>query len=141
MGLDVGAKEMHTYNQKLIPRAREMRKNQTAAEQHVWQVLRTLPYKFRRQRPFGRFIVDFYCPAVKLVVEVDGDSHFSDEAKAYDAERTAYLQSLGLLVVRFTNIDVFRQRDVVVAEIMHLCDGRLPPSQPPPKLGGGAFFV
>ena len=54
------------------------------------------------------------------MVEVDGDSHFSDEAKAYDAERTAYLQSLGLLVVRFTNIDVFRQRDVVVAEIMHL---------------------
>jgi very-short-patch-repair endonuclease len=116
---------MHTYNQKLIPRAREMRKNQTASEQLLWQVLRTLPYKFRRQRPFGHFIVDFYCPAVKLVVEVDGDSHFTDEAKAYDAERTAYLQGLGLLVVRFTNIDVFRQRDVVVAEIMRLCDGRI----------------
>ena len=64
---------MYIYNQQLIPRAREMRKNQTPAEQFLWQALRILPYKFRRQRPFGYFIVHFYCPVAKLVVEVDGD--------------------------------------------------------------------
>ena len=121
---------MYIYNQQLIPRAREMRKNQTPAEQFLWQALRILPYKFRRQRPFGYFIVDFYCPVAKLVVEVDGDSHFNEQAQAYDAERSAYLQGLGLWVLRFTNRDVFTQRDAVVAEIMRVCDGRDPTQLP-----------
>jgi very-short-patch-repair endonuclease len=71
---------MKTYNSVLIPRARAMRAEMTPGERHFWyRCLQRLPYKFRRQRPFGRFIADFYCPELKLVIEIDGDSH-ADEA-------------------------------------------------------------
>ena len=98
---------MKTYNRKLIPRAREMRTNMTEPEKRMWyQCLKQLPHRFRRQRPFGLYIVDFYCAAYKLVIEIDGYSHSSEEAQEYDAERTAYLQSLGLRVIRFSNQEV-----------------------------------
>lgn len=114
---------MKTYNPVLIERARTMRKEMTAAEFHLWQhCLRDFPVKFRRQRPFGSFIVDFYCPACKLVVEVDGDSHFSDQGLAYDQERTLYLESLGLTVVRFTNHEVLHQLEGVATVIEKLVE-------------------
>ena len=100
---------MKTYNTALVPRARSMRREMTPAEKHLWfNCLKLSPYKFRRQRPFGRFIVDFYCAELKLVIEVDGDSHFTEQGLAYDAERTQFLESLGLKVVRFTNAEVFQ---------------------------------
>jgi len=112
---------MKTYNPVLIERARAMRKEMTAAEFHLWQhCLCDFPVKFRRQRPFGHFIVDFYCPVCKLVVEIDGDSHFSDQGLAYDQERTLYLESLGLTVVRFTNLEVLHQLDGVATVIEKL---------------------
>jgi very-short-patch-repair endonuclease len=89
--------------------------------------LKHLPYKFRRQRPFGKFIVDFYCSELKLVIEVDGDSHFSPEAAAYDCERTLYLESLGLHVLRFTNVDVLYRLDDVKDRIWKMT--------PPPLRG------
>lgn len=61
-------------------------------------------YKFLRQKPIARYIVDFYCSGLKLVIEIDGDSH--GELQAYDAERTAVLNTYGLTVVRYTNADV-----------------------------------
>ena len=85
-----------------------------------------LPYKFRRQRPFGRFIADFYCPELKLVIEVDGDSHADEAARAYDAERTLYLQSVGLTVLRFTNQKVMRETAAVLTRLQQFCDQRLP---------------
>ncbi|PIR86611.1 MAG: hypothetical protein COU11_04825 [Candidatus Harrisonbacteria bacterium CG10_big_fil_rev_8_21_14_0_10_49_15] len=72
-------------------------------------------YKFRRQASIDRYVVDFYCPREKLVIEIDGDSHFTDEAEQYDAERTKIFEALGLRVLRFTNEDV-RQRLTVVLD-------------------------
>ena len=112
---------MKTYNTALLPRAREMRSQLTPAEKHLWlHCLRHLPCKFRKQRPFGRFIVDFYCAELKLVIEVDGDSHFSESGMAYDAERTLFLEGLGLQVLRFTNEDVFRNLEAVGERISQI---------------------
>lgn len=110
---------MKQYNGALIPRARLMRREMTAAEKQLWfTCLKDLPHKFRKQRPFGRFIVDFYCAELKLIIEVDGDSHFSEQSIAYDTERTLYLENLGLRVLRFTNVEVFQQMDAVKQKLM-----------------------
>ena len=61
-----------------------------------------------RQRPIDNFIVEFYCAALRLVIEIDGDSHFTEQGKAYDAERTSVLEGYGLVVVRFTNVEVLQ---------------------------------
>lgn len=112
---------MKPYNTALIPRARTMRRDMTPAEIRLWlDCLKLLPYKFRRQRPFGRFIVDFYCAELKLVIEVDGDSHFTEQGLAYDIERTQYLESLGLRVVRFTNESVFKNLEAVREKILEV---------------------
>ena len=110
---------MKTYTHNLIPRARDLRTNMTEPEKRIWyQCLKQLPYRFRRQRPFGHYIVDFYCASHKLVVEIDGDSHASDGAQVYDAERTAYLQELGLRVVRFSNREVMESLDGVYERLV-----------------------
>jgi very-short-patch-repair endonuclease len=107
------------YNYKLQGRAREMRRKMTPAEAKLWyQFLRNAPVKFRRQRPAGWYILDFYCPAKKLVIEVDGAQHYTPEGRAYDAERTAYLESCGLKVIRFTNREVIANLSGVVKEIL-----------------------
>ena len=95
------------YNPELVARAKELRKNMTSAEKKLWyEYLRTFPYRVHRQRPINHYIVDFYCPKLKLVIEVDGDSHFTSEAQEYDRKRTEILQGYGLKVVRFTNEQV-----------------------------------
>jgi very-short-patch-repair endonuclease len=120
---------MKTYTKTLIPRARNMRTNMTEPEKRMWyQCLKHLPQRFRRQRPIGPYIVDFYCAAHKLVIEIDGDSHTTAEAMDYDAERTAYLQGLGLRVIRFSNHEVM----VNLGGIFERLQGELgPPSVPP----------
>ena len=125
---------MKTYTRKLIPRAREMRANMTEPEKRMWyQCLKQLPHRFRRQRPFGPYIVDFYCASHKLVIEIDGESHASDEAQDYDADRTVYLQSLGLQVVRFNNREVMDNLEGVYARLVEVLG---PPSVPPTSQGG-----
>ncbi|BAZ32634.1 hypothetical protein NIES4074_51400 [Cylindrospermum sp. NIES-4074] len=95
------------YNLQLVERAKELRKNMTPAEKKLWNnYLKNLQFRVFRQRPIDNFIVDFYCASLKLVIEVDGDSHFTDEGKDYDAERTEILEGYGLKVMRFTNDDV-----------------------------------
>jgi very-short-patch-repair endonuclease len=82
----------------ILQRARELRQPQTPAEERLWYWLRNSQLegmKFRRQHPVGRFIVDFYCAEKKLVIEVDGDTHFTPEQMAYDAARTAWLEEQG----------------------------------------------
>ena len=95
------------YNPELVERARELRKNPTPAEAKLWSYLKTLNVRILRQRPIGNFIVDFYCPAALLVIEVDGESHDGLEVGVYDLERTQVLASHGLNVVRVTNSEVF----------------------------------
>ena len=88
---------------------RQLRDNMPEAEVILWSRLqrKTLRgHKFRRQYGIGRYVVDFYCPKLKLAIEIDGDSHFTDQAQEYDREREAYIQSLGLKVIRFTNLEV-----------------------------------
>ncbi|MCX7602396.1 MAG: endonuclease domain-containing protein [Meiothermus sp.] len=101
------------YGYALSERARELRRNMTPAERKLWSVLRGFSVRFRRQRPIGPYIVDFYCAEAGLVIEVDGESHFSQEGRAYDARRDAYLQSLGLRVLRFSNLEVLSNADGV----------------------------
>jgi len=106
------------YNPQLIARAREMRKHPTLAERKLWGYLRNFPVKMWRQKPINQFIVDFYCPKLKLVIEVDGDSHFTQEGLVYDQERTQILENYGLKVVRFTNYEVLNNFEVVCEKIM-----------------------
>ncbi|MEM9768969.1 MAG: endonuclease domain-containing protein, partial [Cyanobacteria bacterium P01_D01_bin.71] len=98
--------------------AKELRKNMTPAEKKLWyQYLRNFEYRVLRQRPINHFIVDFYCPHLKLVIELDGDSHFNEVARAYDLQRSQTLAGYGLQVIRFTNKQVFSQFEAVCASI------------------------
>ena len=106
------------YNPALVPRAKELRKNMTSAEKKLWYgYLRNFKFRVLRQRPIDFFIVDFYCPHLKLVIEIDGDSHFSDEAQEYDQERTQRLEGYGLRVIRFTNQQVVNNFHEVCEEL------------------------
>jgi leucyl-tRNA synthetase len=110
----------------LIERARQMRKEPTNAEALLWARLRKRQLgglKFRRQHINQYFIVDFYCPRVKLAIEIDGPVH--DEQEEYDQEREKILQELGYQVVRFKNADVENNLDLVVAGITDLCRRRI----------------
>jgi very-short-patch-repair endonuclease len=103
-------------------RARELRQPLTPAEERLWQTLRSRQiegYKFRRQHPLGRFIVDFYCARVKLVIEVDGDIH--KKQVEYDLERTKWLESNGYSVIRFENKAVFEDLATVIDKIVWIC--------------------
>ena len=94
---------------KKIAQARELRRNATPAEAHAWSFLRDrrmFGLKFKRQRVIAGLIVDFYCAELKLVLEVDGGSHADPERAAYDAARTAVLETRGVGVVRVRNEDV-----------------------------------
>ena len=97
-------------NSELKHLARELRKNQTKEESLLWnQFLRQYPLRFRRQYIIGNYIADFYCHQAKLVVELDGSQHYDPEEQEKDAERTRYLESQGLKVLRFSNLDVTRR--------------------------------
>ena len=97
------------HNGKLTPRAQELRKNMTKEERRLWyEYLRNYPFQFRRQVAFGSYILDFYCAAAKLAIELDGSQHYESDGQNYDAKRTAYLQSLGIEVLRFSNTDILQ---------------------------------
>lgn len=88
------------------------------AEKKLWyEYLRTFPHRVHRQRPINHYIVDFYCPKLKLVIEVDGESHFTPEAQEYDRKRTEILQGYGLKVVRFTNQQIMNNFEGVYSII------------------------
>ncbi|WP_445637621.1 Endonuclease domain-containing protein [Nostoc sp. DSM 114161] len=90
----------------------------TSAEKKLWNnYLKNLKFRVLKQRPINNFIVDFYCANSKLVIEVDGDSHFTQEGKDYDSERTAILAGYGLKVMRFTNDDVLNNFEAVCQKI------------------------
>ena len=118
------------YDPDLVEKARALRKNMTPAEKKLWyQYLRNYPFRVLRQRPIDHYIVDFYCPRAKLVVEVDGSQNFSDEMTEYDRIRNEYLSSLGLRVLRFTNTDVLTHIERVVENIIENM-GEIPLSPP-----------
>jgi very-short-patch-repair endonuclease len=105
----------------MIDRARTLRQTETPPEELLWLALRNGQIgalKFRRQHPIGPYVVDFYCHAAKLVVEVDGMSH--DDKISQDAERTRCIEGQGLRVLRVTNEDVMHDLDAVTREIARL---------------------
>lgn len=106
-------------NSKLTPNAQSLRKNMTPEERHLWyDFLKLLPISFNRQKVIGPYIVDFYCAAAKLVIELDGSQHFEDDALESDAQRDAYLKSLGLTVLRYSNHDVHQRFNNVCEDIL-----------------------
>jgi very-short-patch-repair endonuclease len=114
------------YNPDLVERAKELRKNMTPAEKKLWyEYLRNFKHRVLRQRPINHFIVDFYCPALKLVIEIDGKHHFTEEGKSYDEERRKILERYGLREIRFRNDEVINEFDRVCKEIE-----RIPPASP-----------
>ena len=103
------------YNPELKERARELRSNPTPAERKLWyQFLRNFNYPVLRQKPIDFFIVDFYCAKLKLVIEVDGDTHYTDVGLLYDKRRTEILEKYGLSVVRFSNNEVLNNFESVI---------------------------
>ncbi|MBQ2782372.1 MAG: endonuclease domain-containing protein [Oscillospiraceae bacterium] len=92
------------HNTKLVPFAKKLRNEMTKEERKLWyDFLKDYPVRFMRQRIIGRFIVDFYCAKAKLVIELDGSQHYEKDGLARDAERTAFLEGLGLRVLRIPN--------------------------------------
>ncbi|RDC53190.1 endonuclease domain-containing protein [Acinetobacter sp. RIT592] len=116
---------------QLLEFAKSMRHTATDSEHLMWQILRAKRFmnlKFRRQHVIKPYIVDFYCHEIGLVVELDGSQHGTDDAIEYDAERTKFLEALGLTVVRYWNHDVVGSRmdmvgrmDVVLEDLWRIC--------------------
>ncbi|MBR5272735.1 MAG: DUF559 domain-containing protein [Clostridia bacterium] len=95
------------YNKKLIPFAKQLRKDMTREEKHLWyDFLRNLPVRVVRQKVIGKYIVDFYCASAKLVIELDGSQHFENEKIVSDAERDSFLKSMGLEILRIPNNEI-----------------------------------
>lgn len=118
-------------------RARDLRNGMTPCEKILWQRLKgkyLLDYKFRRQHPIYKYIVDFYCHQLRLVIEVDGSVHSSVDAVEYDSNRTKELEEFGLQVLRFSNDEVSFNTEYVIAiikaKIEEIVD--LPPGLPLP---------
>jgi very-short-patch-repair endonuclease len=115
---DVSGERFRKNTEELQQRARELRKEMTQAEQVLWAAVRgrrMAGLRFRRQHPVGRFVLDFYCPAAKLCVEVDGDIH--DEQAERDQERTSVLAAGGYRVLRFRNEEVMTALPSVLTRI------------------------
>jgi len=130
---------MLSYDRRLKLNSRALRTDMTEAEQKLWYRLRRKQingWQFYRQKPLGSYIVDFYCPAAHLVVEVDGSQHLEPQHQAADQQRDAYLAGLGLRVLRFDNRQVLLETDAVIDAIAGIPCAQIPPS--PPFSKGGA---
>ena len=93
----------------------------TDAERKLWSNIRMKQlndYQFFRQKPVGAYIVDFYCPKARLVIEVDGGQHYTDEGRASDLKRDKLLQSFGLKVIRFSDTDVLNNIEGVIERLL-----------------------
>ena len=113
----------YLYNdQKIKAKRRALRNNMPEAERKLWYYLRNKNlkgYKFRRQFSIDNFIVDFFCPKLKLAIEVDGDSHYIDSrATEYDKKREKLLTGQKVKILRFTNTDVDQNIDSVIEKIL-----------------------
>jgi len=106
--------------------ARMLRKNMTRHEKHLWyDYLTKYPVRWYRQRIIENFIVDFYCSNAKLVVELDGSQHYTEQGLEYDKERSLYLEANGLMVLRFSNDDIDKNFEGVCLEIDRVVKERM----------------
>lgn len=129
-----GAKNLRNFPllcEERVRVRRKLRENQTPTEQILWHELRSRQLnglKFRRQHHFGKYIADFYCPEIKLIVEVDGDVHDLDQQKIHDAQREQYLKSLDLEILHVTNDEVRNNLSGVLEGILLRCYSSPQPS-------------
>ncbi len=103
---------------------KKLRKLPIRAERELWGQIRNrrIGYKFRRQFGIGKYIVDFYCPELKLIIEVDGATHTEDKEIEHDNKRQKYIEKLGLKVIRIRNIDIMERLEAVVEKIIRECN-------------------
>ena len=110
----------YPYRKDLKEKAKQNRNNPSEPESKIWFKLlsnrQMKSYRFVRQKPLGNYIVDFYCPRLNLVLEIDGDSHAEQET--YDKNRTNYFKKFGLMVIRYTNTEVMEQLDSVYNDLL-----------------------
>ena len=133
---------MLRYDINLKNKARYLRKNLTDSESVLWSRLRNkqlMGIQFYRQRPVGNYIVDFYAPKVKLVLEIDGFQHMRDDQLQKDRNRDNYLIDLGLKILRFNSNEVLKETDAIVGVIyqkmMEQLNLEIPPNPPLSKRG------
>ena len=105
-------------NDRLTANARELRRNMTKEERHLWyDFLRDIPVSVHRQKAIGRYIVDFYIAEKNLAIELDGSQHYEEETICLDMEHDAYMNSLGINVIRYSNMEVNQNFRAVCQDI------------------------
>ncbi len=115
-----------TKNGTLTNFSKALRKNMTEEEKKLWyNFLKKLPQTVNRQKVIGSYIVDFYCASAKLVIELDGDQHATEDGLAKDAKRDAYLNSLGIMVLRYGNYAIKTNFNGVCEGIEEIINERL----------------
>ena len=113
-------------NNKLLNNARSLRRNMTEQEKHLWyDFLRYYPIKVYKQRIIGNYIADFYCSSAKLIIEIDGYQHFTQNGKDEDIVRDNFMKSLGILVMRFSNHDIENKFEGVCSQIEKVINERI----------------
>ena len=134
-----GLGERGLFNQAMLARARKLRRAQVTQEQQLWQYLRAKrfkTYKFRRQQPIGKYVVDFVCFSNRLIIELDGGHHAS--TRSYDMARERWLKSQDFQVLRFWNNQWMFHRESVLRKILKVLQHKTPsPLTPPPRVGRG----
>ncbi|HLX13303.1 MAG TPA: endonuclease domain-containing protein [Bacteroidota bacterium] len=121
-------------NKALLGRRRELRKNSTPAERILWLHLKDCKMekvKFRRQHSIGSYVVDFYCPSCRLVIELDGSSHDGATQQEYDAIRSSEIEVDNVKILRFSNEAVLKHTEDVLLEIRKYVQGKMPNGSPP----------
>ena len=120
---------MIPYNKNLKQTARNLRRNMTDAERLLWSKIRRKKlkgYQFYRQKNIGNYIVDFYCPAAKLIIEADGSHHGFPGKQANDEVRDRFMDKLGFTVMRFSNSEILRETDTVIQKIYDFLPNEVP---------------
>ena len=106
------------HNKQLVPLAKQLRKEMTKEERHLWyDFLRSYPIRFSRQKVLGKYIADFYSAEAKLVIELDGSQHYETDNMEKDEQRTTFLQGYGLSVIRIPNNEISKNFRGVCAYI------------------------
>ena len=115
---------MNKYsNPRLTENAQSLRRNMTKEEKHLWyDCLKNLPITVKRQKVFGKYIADFYIPKAKIVIELDGSQHYSQEGEKADAARDDYFVKNGFIVLRYTNLQIQQEFKNVCEDIWYYID-------------------
>ncbi|HVZ54139.1 MAG TPA: endonuclease domain-containing protein [Pseudolabrys sp.] len=139
-----GSTPRFSHTRSMTKRARRLRVDPTDAEKKLWRALRRDQMNglhFRRQHPIGPYTLDFYCPSIRLCIELDGSQHAHEQTQKVDERRTAYLTAHGILVIRYWNNDVLTNLEGVLSDIVRISEertaDRATPSPTLPLSGGG----